>query len=190
MNKALNIVLNLLATVLIVAAALKAWQLLTEPVAGNEPANVAASYEVLEPETWLGKELPILEYIDIASLLEKGNWLILFYHHDCPDCIEAIPKYEQIARELAGNEDFLRIALIEVPPYGPTLLTPGSPCIPGRLTDKKQWFITTPAVILLENGTVQNSWEEKLPTLDSVFRNSLMFNKSLILKLQCGKEVR
>ena len=30
----------------------------------------------------------------------------------------AIPKYERIARDMAENEDFLRIALIEVPPYG------------------------------------------------------------------------
>ncbi|MHC4647202.1 MAG: hypothetical protein ACYTBJ_17050, partial [Planctomycetota bacterium] len=41
----------------------------------NEPAKVTSSYEVLEPESWPGKELPILEHIDIAESLRTGNWL-------------------------------------------------------------------------------------------------------------------
>jgi hypothetical protein len=38
----------------------------------NEPPVVTSSYEVLEPETWVGKKLPILEHIDIAKKLSKG----------------------------------------------------------------------------------------------------------------------
>jgi len=53
------------------------------------PAGATASYEVLEPQTWVGKELPILDYMDIGDKLSNGNWLVLFYHHDCPDCAEA-----------------------------------------------------------------------------------------------------
>jgi hypothetical protein len=64
----------------------------TPILALNEPAEVTSQYEVLEPETWVGKKLPILEHIDIGEKLSKGNWLILLYHHDCPDCIKAIAK--------------------------------------------------------------------------------------------------
>ena len=63
----------------------------SQVLALNEPAIVTSTYEVLEPETWIGKELPILEYIDIADQLKKGTWLILFYHHDCPDCRKEYP---------------------------------------------------------------------------------------------------
>ena len=50
-------------------------------LAVNEPATVTTSYEVLDTKTWVGKELPILEHIDIADKIKTGNWLLLFYHH-------------------------------------------------------------------------------------------------------------
>lgn len=137
----------------------------------NEPARITSSYEVLEPETWIGKELPILEYIDIGKQLEEGNWLILFYYHDCPECIEAVPKYEQMARDLAGNKDFLQIALIEVPPYGLAALSENQPCFMGRLPDTKEWFVTTPAVALLTNGRVKSAWEEKAPEFETILKS-------------------
>ena len=174
MSKANNILLKGLGLLLLVAAILKGAQLLTErgattPIlAPNEPANTTSSYEVLEPETWVGKELPILEYIDIADSLRTGNWVILLYHYDCPDCTEAIPKYEQMARDLAGNGDFLRIALIEMPPYGPPVVASGSPCTLGRLANTKEWFVTTPAVALLTDGTVKQAWEAKAPDFNAI----------------------
>ncbi|MBW7989259.1 MAG: hypothetical protein FVQ84_04480 [Planctomycetes bacterium] len=136
----------------------------------NEPPQVTSSYEILEPKTWIGKELPILEHIDIAESLRKGTWLVLLYHYDCPDCGTAIPKYEQIARDLAGNEDFLRIALIAVPPYGQGPASENSPCTLGQLAETKEWFVTTPAVALLTDGKVTSAWEEKAPDLDTIIQ--------------------
>ncbi len=144
----------------------------TTPIlAFNEPAKITSSYEVLDPETWVGRKLSILEHIDIGKQLEKGNWLVLLYHHDCPDCAAAIPKYEQMARDFAGNEDFLRIALIEVPPYGQSQVRGSSPCVLGRLADVKEWFITTPAVVLLKDSRVISAWEAKAPDLDTILKN-------------------
>lgn len=131
-------------------------------LAFNEPAKATSSYEVLDPETWVGKKLPILDYIDIAESLKKGTWLVLLYHCNCPDCARAMPMYEQMARDLAGNEDFLRIALIEVPPYGRAPIQ-NSPCTLGRLADTKDWFVTISAVALLTNGQVKQAWEGKAP---------------------------
>ena len=139
-------------------------------LAFNEPAMVTASYEVLEPETWVGKELPILEHIDIAETLKKGIWLILLYHYDCPDCAWAIPMYEQMARELEGNDDFLKIALIAVPPYGRGPVSENCPCSLGRLAETKEWFVTTPAVALLNDGDVTSAWEEKAPDFDTILQ--------------------
>jgi hypothetical protein len=174
MTRTSNILLKALGLLLLVVAILKGAQLLTEPgvttpiLALNEPANATSSYEVLEPETWVGKKLPILDYIDIAESLEKGNWLILLYHHDCPGCTEAIPKYEQMARELADNADFLRIALIELAPYGAPLVAPESRCTAGRLANTKEWFVSTPAVALLTDGNVNHAWEAKAPDFDTI----------------------
>ncbi len=142
---------------------------LTTPIlALNEPANVTSSYKVLEPETWVGRELPILEYIDIAEALKKGTWLVLFYHYDCPDCARAIPMYEQMARDLEGNGDFLRIAFVAVPPYGRGPVSENSLCTLGRLAGTKEWFVTTPAVALLKDGQVRSAWEEKVPDFDTI----------------------
>jgi thiol-disulfide isomerase/thioredoxin len=133
-----------------------------------EPPRVTSVYEVLEPETWLGKELPILNNIDIAPRLKEGVSLIILYHYDCPDCEKAIPQYEQMARDFAANTDFPKIALIEVPPYGPLPVTQSSPCLLGRLDTSKQWFVTTPTVILTTDAVVKNAWQSSTPDLNTL----------------------
>jgi len=132
-------------------------------LAFNRPPKVTSSYEILEPRTWSGKRLPILEYIDIGEKLQKGNWLILLYHHDCPSCAKAIHKYEQISRLAARREDFPQIAFVEVPPYSPSPASQNGPCTLGRLSDAKQWFVSTPTVVLLKTGRVVNAWEARAP---------------------------
>jgi hypothetical protein len=152
----------------------------TTPIlALNEPATITSRYEVLEPENWIGKELPILEYIDIAELLKKGTWLVMLYHYDCPDCGRAIPMYEQMARDLSGNEDFMRIALIAVPPYGRGPVSENCQCILGRLPETKEWFVTTPAVALLKDGQVTSAWEEKAPNFETIIQKMTKFSKNL-----------
>lgn len=124
----------------------------------NEPEKITTDYEVLEPATWIGKELPIIDYIDIGHQLKTGNWLLLLYHHDCPDCQKAITELKDIADNLAGNEDFLKIALIEVPPYGANIINKN--CILGQLDNSKEWFVTTPVIILLDQNQIQQTWED------------------------------
>jgi hypothetical protein len=142
---------------------------LTTPIlALNKPALIAATYEVLEPKTWIGKELPIVKYIDIGDQLRTGTWLVLFYHHDCPDCQTAIPQYHQMARDMEGSEDILRIAFVEVPPYGAGPAKPQVSWVVGRLADVKEWFVTTPATILLSEGKVRSVWETMTPELTTI----------------------
>jgi len=140
----------------------------TAVLALNPPARATASYEVLEPQSWVGKKLPILDYIDIGDKVSSGNWLVLFYHHDCPDCAEAIRSYEQMAFNLRGRADFLRIAFIEVPPYGPAFSAASSACAWGRLSSVRQWFVSTPAAVLLRDKKVESAWEAQVPDIAAV----------------------
>jgi len=139
----------------------------TAVLALNEPQKTTFTYEVLEPETWIGKRLPILGHISIGKQLEKGNWLVLFYHHDCPDCQEAIQQYEHRKRNR------LKIAFIEVPPYGQNIVDMSPDATIGKLSDQKEWFIATPTVVLLEDCRVRLAWERKMPDLDTVLLESV-----------------
>ncbi len=99
-----------------------------------------------------------------GDIVLKAVGLLLFYHHDYPDCRRAIPQYEQMARDLAGNEDFLRIALVAIPPYGRWPVSQNSACSFGQLSTVKEWFVTTPTVLVLRQRIVEVAWEGKAPT--------------------------
>ena len=123
---------------------------------------------VLEPEKWGGKRFPLLPYIknvpggpqsETGSLRERlteGYWLVVLYHHDCPHCREAMPTFHELARRSATDPESPQLAMIEVPPYGDDTasLTSDIQCRLGRLSDKTEWFIETPAAILLQEGRV------------------------------------
>jgi len=169
MKKRSNIVLKILGILL----------LTTFGVVGcssglNEQGKTtSSSLEVLEPESWIGTELPILEHIDIAEMLKEGTWLVLLYHYDCPDCIRAIAKYEQAARSLAGNEDIIRIALIAMPPYGKNPISEDCPCTVGRLAPTKDWFVAAPAFALLADGKVKAASEGRAPDLAAIIEKMI-----------------
>ena len=150
----------------------------TVALALNKPATVTSSYEVLEPETWIGKRLPILEYIDIGKQLEKGNWLVLFYHYDCPECQKQLPKIWQLALELRGNEDVLKIAICEIPPYNQESTLRDSYLRVAKLMDKKKWFAETPSMILLRNNHVDLIWN-KLESV-ALLQNSDFFKRTIL----------
>ena len=162
----------------------------------NKPSDRTDEYEVVKPEEWtkeeptsegqagaeqMGKartgeeqvseEWPMLKHIDIADSLRSRIVVVLFYHEDCPDCREAIPLYDKISRELAGNEDSIRFAFIEVPPYGPEQDSPipaETLCLTGRLDSSKKWYVTTPLVVVIQDGSVVKSWEAEAPQLDEI----------------------
>jgi hypothetical protein len=124
---------------------------------------------VLEPKTWMGKPFPLLDYIDVGETLKNGNWLVVLYHHDCPRCLEMIPRYEDQARQSANDPNAPCVALIEVPPFGAPEALPissDSPCVLGQLSDKKEWFVETPAVLLIRSGVV-SPMTESVPLVET-----------------------
>jgi len=78
---------------------------------GDGNLTGSGNYVILEPETWVGKPIPILDYIDIADELSKGEWLVMFYHSACPKCRE-------MASRLATCSVPQHLALISVPAHG------------------------------------------------------------------------
>lgn len=145
------------------------WLLLAIPAAvamgRYEPAKVAESGEilgdsqfvVLEPEKWIKKPFPLLEHIDVGGRLGKGEWIVLLFHHDCHSCQDAIPAYASLGHRLANDAQPTGVALIEMPPYGNSHgagLTESSPCINGRLSESREWFVEAPVEIRLSQGIV------------------------------------
>ena len=161
MRAASNTLLKLLGILLLVTAVLKGLQLLTEPV-GNT-------------DIWTYRPFLILT---VEFELALGTWLLLFYHHGCRDCAAAISKYEQIARDLRGNENFLRIAFVGVPAYGQRPVSINSACLLGRLAEVKEWFITSPAVVLTYASTVKATWEQAAPDFETVVRQMSKTDKN------------
>ncbi len=130
---------------------------------------------VLEPQTWVGKRFPLLKYIDIGDKLAEGKWLILLFHHDCPDCCEAIPLYEQIAKEMANRKSTLGIALVEMPPYGQPGESPismNSPCTLGSVSDVKEWLVETPAAVMLADGKVKYAGDGAGEQIENLLTNA------------------
>lgn len=72
---------------------------------------------VLEPESWTGMRFPLMEHIDIGGTLSRGRWIVLLFHHDCPDCQDAIHRYAQFFRQAEGSTHSPQITLVEVPPF-------------------------------------------------------------------------
>jgi hypothetical protein len=122
---------------------------------------------ILEPEKWIGKRFPLLPLVKDAAdrsrpdepplgqRLNEGDWIVVLYRHDCPECEEALPVWEELARRSAEDTTAPRVALIEVPPYddeGSSSLSPDLPCILGRLSKEREWIVKTPVRLLIRSG--------------------------------------
>jgi len=104
-----------------------------------------------------------LKDIDIAESLKSDIVIILFYHYDCPDCAELIPMYEEVNRELSGNDNAIRFAFIDIPPIVSEEKSPipkDTTCLVGKLDPKKDWPIQSPFVVALWDGVLVEKWEE------------------------------
>jgi len=103
---------------------------------------------VLEPEAWIGQRCPILDHIETRERLGDGRTLLVLVRHGCPICEEKIPAYRALA-----NSNRARVALIEVPSQGPGL----EQVVVGRLRADIDWFVETPAELVLEDGIVRQA---------------------------------
>lgn len=113
---------------------------------------------MLKPEKWVGKEFPFLGHIDIEKRLDEGEWIILLFHYDCPDCQNAILVYKSLGDRLLSNKETKRVALIEMPPFDDSdkdSCIQEESCVYARLSSGPwEWFAETPVEIQLNQGIV------------------------------------
>jgi hypothetical protein len=152
----------------------------------NKPPNKTDKYEVVKPKEWIRKEptsekqrgekqvseeWSMLKYINIADSLRSNIAIVVFYNTECDACHDAIALYDQMGRDMAGNEDSIKFAFIEVPPYGSeqdSFVPVDTPCLRGRLDSSKDWYMQTPLVVVIHDGLVVKSWEIETPQLDEI----------------------
>jgi len=152
----------------------------------NKPPNKTDRYEVVRPEEWtkeeptsekqtgekqVSEEWSMLKYIDIVNALRSNIVVVVFYSTEWDICHDAIALYDQMSRDMAGNENSIQFALIEIPPYGSeqdSFVAVDTPCLTGRLDSSKDWYIVTPLVVVIQDGLVVKSWETEAPELDEI----------------------
>jgi len=82
------------------------------------------------------------------------QWLVLLYREDCARCQEELPRYAALAAQLRETSSSRQVAAIEVPPYGDGSLVQSlgpHAIVYGRLSDQRDWFVETPAVLSIAN---------------------------------------
>jgi len=142
-----------------------------QPLAVNEPGDAEPQNTQQTPQTHPTQQWEMLKHIDIADSLRSGIAVAVLYHYDCPLCQEAIPRYDQLSRTMGGSEDTIKFAFIEAPPYadkGYDIVPDDTSCLTGRLDESKHWYIASPLVVLLIDGSVAKSWEAYAPRFDEI----------------------
>lgn len=109
---------------------------------------------ILDPQKWAGNPFPIRDALNPAINLEAGHWTVLLYHHDCPKCQDALPRYERLAELITKRDDVAEnVLFIEAPPFGaPPPLT--NSYVYTRLADDRAWLVETPLEIQVSDGIV------------------------------------
>lgn len=137
----------------------------------NKQAKPAAQDWVIKSATEEKTIWPLLNDVDIADEIGKGVWVVFMYHNDCPTCKEVLPAYLEMQKSLAGNEDAINFAFIEMPPYeeGELQLIPSDADITrGKLSNRKKWFLETPVVVVLNDGIAVGAYEGRAPEMDEL----------------------
>jgi dolichol-phosphate mannosyltransferase len=115
-------------------------------------------YEVLQPQKWLGAQLPIMDAISIGDVLASGEWILVLHNSECASCREIHREFEDIDIPNSPDEGGPRLAFIEVG-YKDTPLT--NPIRAQRrnyeigwLSPDVNWVAPVPTVISLADGVV------------------------------------
>ena len=102
---------------------------------------------LLEPETWIGKELPLFDRIGCSKVdieqFKLGPRKVVLIHVDCQKCLHLLDELHE--------QKISDVIVIEVPSYS-TAPSPKTVFPLFKLDTKNNWFVTTPCVIELENG--------------------------------------
>lgn len=151
---------GLVSGILLGSVVLMAGALPMKPAQINDEGLISGQgVIVVEPSKWLGKRMPLLPYVKTTENLGAGTWTVLLIHSDCPKCQAVLPTYEDMARDWKERGLSSRVVVVVVPAGRRDGARQGIPLqdssyTHGRLSDEREWFVQTPTVIKLEEGTV------------------------------------
>ena len=131
---------------------------------GNTLIDGSTDLVILEPEAWIGQEFPLTKYLTPPVSIENG--VVLIYHHDCPDCQRALPRYVDLANSVPMER---QVVLVEVPPLG----EPGAygDATHTTLKSNKEWFVEAPVEVRIQGGQVTDVRYSGATSTDNVTAN-------------------
>ena len=101
---------------------------------------------LLEPETWIGKEFPLISRFaqpEGSEILQEGLWQVLLVQPDCSDCAKKIAELEEKRLE--------NVAIVVVPSGSGAKVLQTS--FPTFVLDRRNgWFAETPCAVRLVDG--------------------------------------
>lgn len=125
-------------------------------LAHGAPMPQPAQPLLLEPNKWIGRIFPLLNQIDIGDDLRRGQWIVLLHRRDCGQCAAVRPEFELLA-ETRGHRG-PQVTFVEIPEAIGTRQSSAASdtngVIVGSLYSDYEWFVETPVVLVLDNGTV------------------------------------
>jgi hypothetical protein len=102
---------------------------------------------VLDPEAWIGSELPIADFIQPSVPLRGAQYLLVLYRENCAQC-------RQLIGELMRERANMPVLLVGVPPrIGQPRPSPENWVWAG-LDPSKNWFVETPTLLTISDGIV------------------------------------
>jgi uncharacterized membrane protein YphA (DoxX/SURF4 family) len=134
------------------------WGMITyKPALLNTDGNIVGDSlaVILYPQDWIGKRLPLLDYIDSPKDISQGNWTLIFYGADCAKCEKHFDKLKK--QNDFPNDSGNNIVCIEIGGLPQNALRhrfDDGVWFWGNLKPVKRWFVDTPTLLTIENGYV------------------------------------
>ncbi|MDR2440533.1 MAG: hypothetical protein LBE12_14320 [Planctomycetaceae bacterium] len=136
------------------------WGMITyKPALLNTDGNIVgdSSAVILYPQDWIGKRLPLLEYIDAPKDISVGKWTLIFYGADCAKCEKYFVKLKK--QNNFQNNSGSNIVCLEIAGLPDNALRhrfDDGTWYWGNLKSVKKWFVETPTLLTIEDGNVNN----------------------------------
>jgi hypothetical protein len=123
------------------------------PETVRESDELSGLMKTFDADEWRGKAFPFMEFIDVGANLSKGEWTVVLYHHDCPQCQRVVDEY----KSQRMRKTLQRLALIELTPFQDARSenTEDDDLAMGRCGNTNNWFISTPTVVELNDGVIR-----------------------------------
>ena len=123
----------------------------------SAPDGASADAALPEPSALVNQQLVLLDNIEGGSAVKRGRWLLVFYHYDCDECLEAIPNYCAIVSNHTADVT-PHVAFIPLPPIAPRGQDPvpdSAKVLRLKLAKDPEWTTGTPIVLAVQDGRVQ-----------------------------------